>query len=186
MGQHAISGHPAGGSQHPSALSTGSMSWPHATGKNPAAASARAGDSTSDGAWTKAAASLNRVPRTPSTASGSRPPIPGQTASSRRRARQGVLGRNRAAQPAGLDQRAGLKPFVTAARTIRKRRTGILAAVRLGVNNARHEGLNRRVRLIVNRAYGFHSANAALGLIMLTLGPIEHVLPHERRRGSDP
>jgi transposase len=83
-------------------------------------------------------------------------------------------------------QRSGLKPFVTAAATIRKRRAGILAAVRLGVNNARHEGLNRRVRLIVNRAYGFHSANAALGLIMLTLGPIEHVLPHERRRGSDP
>ena len=82
--------------------------------------------------------------------------------------------------------RSGLKPFVTAAKTIRKRRAGILAAVRLGVSNARHEGLNRRVRLIVNRAYGFHSANAALGLIMLTLGPIEHVLPHERRRGSDP
>jgi len=83
-------------------------------------------------------------------------------------------------------QRSGLKPFVTAAKTIRKRRAGILAAVRLGVNNARHESLNRRVRLIVNRAYGFHSANAALGLIMLTLGPIEHVLPHERRQGSDP
>ena len=82
--------------------------------------------------------------------------------------------------------RSGLKPFVTAAKTIRKRRAGILAAVRLGVNNARHEGLNRRVRLIVNRAYGFRSANAALGLIMLTLGPIEHVLPHEQRRGSDP
>ncbi len=49
-----------------------------------------------------------------------------------------------------------------------------------------HEGLNRRVRLIVNRAYGFHSANDTLGLIMLTLGPIEHVLPHERRRGADP
>ena len=82
--------------------------------------------------------------------------------------------------------RSGLKPFVTAAKTIRKRRAGILAAVRLGVNNARHEGLNRRVRLIVNRAYRFRSANAALGLIMLTLGPIEHVLPHEQRRGSDP
>jgi len=49
-----------------------------------------------------------------------------------------------------------------------------------------HEGLNRRVRLIVNRAYGFHSAKAALGLIMLTLGPIEHVLPHERQLASDP
>lgn len=76
--------------------------------------------------------------------------------------------------------RSRLKPFVILAKTIRKHRAGILAAVRLGVNNARHEGLNRRVRLIINRAYGFHSARAALGLIMLTLGPIEHVLPHER------
>lgn len=82
--------------------------------------------------------------------------------------------------------RSGLKPFVTAAKTIRKRRAGILAAVRLGINNARHEGLNRRVRLIINRAYGFHTANAALALIMLTLGPINHVLPHERRPTADP
>ena len=58
-------------------------------------------------------------------------------------------------------QRSGMKPFVTLAQTIRKRRAGILAAVRLGVNNARREGLNRRVRLIINRAYGFHSAKAA-------------------------
>ncbi len=77
-------------------------------------------------------------------------------------------------------QRRAMKPFVTLAKTIRKRRDSILAAVRLGVNNARHEGLNRRVRLIINRAYGFHSANAALALIMVTLGPITHVLPHER------
>jgi len=83
-------------------------------------------------------------------------------------------------------QRSRLKPFVTLAKTIRKRREGILAAVRLGVNNARHEGLNRRVRLIINRAYGFHSANAALALIMVTLGPIEHVLPHERQPEADP
>lgn len=83
-------------------------------------------------------------------------------------------------------QRSGLKPFVTAAKTIRKRRVGILAAICLGINNARHEGLNRRVRLIINRAYGFHSANAALALIMVTLGPIEHVLPHERRAVADP
>jgi transposase len=82
--------------------------------------------------------------------------------------------------------RSRLKPFVTAAQTIRKRRSGILAAVRLGINNAQHEGLNRRVRLIVNRAYGFHSANAALALIMLTLGPIKHVLPHERVPVVDP
>lgn len=81
--------------------------------------------------------------------------------------------------------RSGLRPFVTLARTIRKHREGILAAVRLGVNNARHEGLNRRVRLLINRAYGFHSAKAALALIMLTVGPITHVLPHERTSVPD-
>ena len=81
--------------------------------------------------------------------------------------------------------RSGLKPFVTLAQTIRKHRAGILAAVRLGVNNARHEALNRRVRMIVNRAYGFHSAKAAIALVMLTLGPIEHVLPRERAAYPD-
>jgi transposase len=76
--------------------------------------------------------------------------------------------------------RSGLKPFVTVAQTIRKHRAGILAAVRLRMTNARHEGLNRRVRMIINRAYGFHTARAALALVMLTVGPIDHVLPHER------
>ena len=76
--------------------------------------------------------------------------------------------------------RSGLKPFVTLAQTIRKHRAGILQAVRLGVNNASHEGLNRRVRLIINRAYGFHTARAALAMVMLTLGPVDLKLPHER------
>lgn len=82
--------------------------------------------------------------------------------------------------------RSRLKPFVTLAKTIRKHRAGILTAIRLKINNGQHEGLNRRVRLIVNRAYGFHSANAALALIMVTLGPIEHALPHERNKVTDP
>jgi len=79
--------------------------------------------------------------------------------------------------------RSGLKPFLTLARTITRHRNGILAAIRLRVNNARHEGLNRRVRLILTRAYGFHSPQAALALIMLSLGPVTHVLPHERPHG---
>lgn len=78
--------------------------------------------------------------------------------------------------------RSRIKAFVVLAKTIRTHLAGILAAVRLGVNNARHEGLNARVRLITKRAYGFHSARATLALIMLTLGPIDHVLPHERPR----
>ena len=69
---------------------------------------------------------------------------------------------------------------MTLAKTIRKHRSGILAAVRLGVNSARPESMNGRVRTIVNRGYGFHSAKAAIALIMLTVGPVTHLLPHER------
>lgn len=75
--------------------------------------------------------------------------------------------------------RSRLDPFVKLAGTIRKHREGILAAVRLGVNNARAEALNNKVRLITRRAYGFHSATAALALIMLTCGPVNLRLPHE-------
>ena len=76
--------------------------------------------------------------------------------------------------------RSRLPAFVRVARTIRKHRDGILAAIRLGINNARAEGLNNHVRLITRRAYGFHSAQAALALVMLSCGPIELRLPHER------
>ena len=76
--------------------------------------------------------------------------------------------------------RSRLPAFVKAAKTIRKHRDGILAAIRLGINNARVEGLNSVVRLIIRRARGFHSADAALALVMLTCGPITLRLPHER------
>lgn len=80
-------------------------------------------------------------------------------------------------------QRSGLKPFVTMDNAIRTHRAGILAAVRLTVNNARHEALNRRIRMIVSRLCGLHSANAALALVMLTVVPVTHVLPQERAAG---
>ena len=77
--------------------------------------------------------------------------------------------------------RSRLKPFVRLGRTIRKHRQGILAARRLKLSNARAEALNNRVKLIVRRAYGFHSANAALALVHLTCGPLTLTLPHEQR-----
>jgi hypothetical protein len=49
-----------------------------------------------------------------------------------------------------------------------------------GISNGRVEGLNTKVRLLVRRAYGFHSADAALALVMLAAGPIDLKLPHER------
>ena len=78
-------------------------------------------------------------------------------------------------------QRCRLAPFIKAGRTIRKHRDGILAAIRLGLSNARLEGLNQRVALIVRRAFGFHSARAALALVMLSAGPINLTLPWEHR-----
>ncbi|MGH9262134.1 MAG: ISL3 family transposase, partial [Acidimicrobiales bacterium] len=79
--------------------------------------------------------------------------------------------------------RSRLEAFVKLAATIRKHRDGILAAIRLGINNARVEALNNKVRLITRRAYGFHSAQAALALVMLACGPITLRLPHEQTHG---
>lgn len=76
--------------------------------------------------------------------------------------------------------RSRLKPFVRLGRTIRKHRDGILAARRMKLSNARAEALNNKAKLITRRAYGFHSANAALALIHLTCGPITLTLPHEQ------
>jgi transposase len=76
--------------------------------------------------------------------------------------------------------RCRLAPFVRLGKTIRKHRDGILAARRLNLSNARAEALNNKVKLIVRRAYGFHSARAALALVHLTCGPVTLTLPHEQ------
>jgi transposase len=76
--------------------------------------------------------------------------------------------------------RSRLKPYIRLGRTIRQHREGILAARRLKLSNARAEALNNKAKLLVRRAYGFHSAQAALALILLACGPINLTLPHER------
>ncbi|MCA1679841.1 MAG: transposase [Actinobacteria bacterium] len=76
--------------------------------------------------------------------------------------------------------RSRLRPFVRLGQTIRKHAQGILAAISTRINNARVEALNNKARLITRRAYGFHSASAALALIHLTCGPITLTLPHDQ------
>ena len=73
-----------------------------------------------------------------------------------------------------------LAPYVKAARTMRDRRGIIINAINEGISNGRVEGLNTKVRLIIRRGYGFHSAKAALALVMLACGPINLTLPHEQ------
>jgi hypothetical protein len=49
--------------------------------------------------------------------------------------------------------RSRLRPFVKLARTLRARRDGILAAIRLGLTNSRLEGLHSKVRLLSHRSF---------------------------------
>ena len=73
--------------------------------------------------------------------------------------------------------RSRLEPFVKLARTIRRHRDGILAAIRLGLNNGRLEGLNSRIRLISHRSFGFHSASPLIALVYLCCSRIVIPLP---------
>jgi len=74
--------------------------------------------------------------------------------------------------------RSRLKPFVKLARTIRKHKQGVLAAIELGLSNGRLEALNSKVRLLSHRAYGFHSADALIAMIYLCCAGITIALPH--------
>ena len=67
----------------------------------------------------------------------------------------------------GWAARSQLAPFRRVARTIKTHLEGIIAYVRTGLSNGRHEGLNGKARTITRRSYGFHSPHALIGLIML-------------------
>ena len=73
--------------------------------------------------------------------------------------------------------RSRLDPFVKLARTIRRHRAGILAAIRLGLSNGRLEGLNSRIRLISHRSFGFHSAEPLIALVYLCCAGVHIDLP---------
>jgi transposase len=74
-------------------------------------------------------------------------------------------------------RRCRLEPFVRLAKTITQQRSGIEAAIRHGLSNARVEQLNTQLRLITRRAFGFHSPDAAIALAMLSLGGLCPPLP---------
>lgn len=75
--------------------------------------------------------------------------------------------------------RSKLKPFIKLARTLRRYRDGILAAIRLGLTNARLEGLHNKIRLLTHRSYGFHSPQALIALIYLCCAGITITPPHK-------
>ena len=70
-----------------------------------------------------------------------------------------------------------LRPFVTLARTLRKNKDGVLAAIELGLTNSRLEALNSKIRLISHRSYDFHSPDPLIALIHLCCGTLTIELP---------
>ncbi len=76
--------------------------------------------------------------------------------------------------------RSRIPSFTKLSKTIRTHTGGIMAAIELGVSNGRVEGLNTKIRSIIARCYGLHSAEATLALVMLSCGPIDLKLPYER------
>lgn len=74
-----------------------------------------------------------------------------------------------------------LAPLIKVATTIQKHLDGIVAYARYHLSNGIVEGLNNKARLLTRRAFGFHSAEAAIAMIMLCcsgldLGPVRKVL----------
>ena len=68
--------------------------------------------------------------------------------------------------------RSRLKPFVKAARTIRKYKEHILAYIDHRLTNGIVEGINNRLRTIARRAYGFHSPKPLIAMLFLCCGGI--------------
>lgn len=79
-----------------------------------------------------------------------------------------------------IDQE-GSAPFLKAANTIAEHFDGICAYIYTGHTNARAEGLNRKIRVVTSRAYGFKSVENLMAMITLCCGgldvPWPHVLP---------
>ncbi len=76
--------------------------------------------------------------------------------------------------------RARLPAFARAARTIRENLEEIVAYVRFRLTNGFLEGLNNKARLLTRRAYGFHSAEAALAMILLCCSGLALTPVHKR------
>ena len=70
-----------------------------------------------------------------------------------------------------------LKPFVKAARTIRKHFDGIVAYFEERLTNGIVEGFNNKLRMIARRAFGFHTPDPLISMLHLRCGGIQLDLP---------
>ncbi|GAC1605246.1 MAG: ISL3-like element IS1557 family transposase [Acidimicrobiales bacterium] len=74
-------------------------------------------------------------------------------------------------------QRCRIPAFMKLAASIKAHRVGIDATLTHGLTNARVEAVNTKLRLLMRMAFGFRSADALIGLAMLSLGGLCPPLP---------
>nr|WTB28524.1 ISL3 family transposase [Streptomyces sp. NBC_00830]WTB28648.1 ISL3 family transposase [Streptomyces sp. NBC_00830]WTB29694.1 ISL3 family transposase [Streptomyces sp. NBC_00830]WTB29972.1 ISL3 family transposase [Streptomyces sp. NBC_00830]WTB31425.1 ISL3 family transposase [Streptomyces sp. NBC_00830] len=73
--------------------------------------------------------------------------------------------------------RCRIDAFVDLQRRIRRHYQAIRAALTTGMSNGLIESTNTKTRLIIRRGFGFHSADAIIALVMLTLAGNKPTLP---------
>jgi len=73
--------------------------------------------------------------------------------------------------------RSRLAPFVKVARTIRRQKDAVVEMLHSGLTNGRVESINAKIRVIQQRAFGFHDPEALISLAMLTLSGLCPPLP---------
>ena len=78
-----------------------------------------------------------------------------------------------------------LRPFVKLARSITEHRPAILDAIKHGLSNARVESVNTRIRLLTRIAFGFHSAQPLIAMVLLALGGLCPALPDRSRQPTE-
>lgn len=74
-------------------------------------------------------------------------------------------------------RRCRIDSFVDLQRRIRRHYDAIRAALTTGMSNGLIESTNTKTRLIIRRGFGFHSAEAIIALVMLTLAGDRPTLP---------
>ena len=68
---------------------------------------------------------------------------------------------------------SGLNPFKKLSRTIKQHKPFILNTLELGLNNARIEAINNKIKIVIRRSYGFHDVENLKAMIMYVCSDIE-------------
>ena len=73
--------------------------------------------------------------------------------------------------------RSRISQVVEVNRKVRRRRADIIAAVELGISNARVEAINSKIKVTVKMGYGFRNTDNLIGLLMLRCSDMKPRLP---------